>query len=786
MVRGPRAITPASPSVYPTGEVPASRRLIDINQELTPMPNRSIRSPSFPDGATTNVHLDVALMALEVGLSPGYPTEDGLKKPGGFWKKYQKTPATREEVIEWYRRGRTGNALFTGYGNLECLEFDDWGTYERFKEAAVKFGLGDLVERIEAGYCESSPGGGIHWLYRCEKIDGNTKLAERPAPTEENPNGREPLIETRGIGGFIVIAPSNGTVHPSGGAYTLLHGSLASIATIDPDEREALRSLARSFDEIPARPKEPPRPKGRPAGHRQDGVTPLDDFNARADHRKVLEDFAWKLVHTSGPVEYWRRPGKDEGWSATWGVTKGFRVFTSSTALDAASHTLAHTYCVLKHNGDWKACVKDLVQQGYGTWIDDDGQEHQNPPPPPKPSGKKGSEKGADKKQYPSVYILDEDEKPVRCISNTITWLSLNRNGQIKYDAFRGLILLDGRPMLDEHVVDLTATIEASFGCGWSLEHVKHARLSVAHANTFSSLAEYLEGLAWDGVSRIESFFADHYDLDDTPYHREVARVTFLSGAARGLKPGCKADSVPVLIGSQGCGKSTGIEALCPDPEWFTSEEGNIGADRAGENLRGKWIVEMAELSRVNQTTLESVKKFIVCQRDRYKVPYETVPRDFPRTNIFVASTNDDTPLRDVENRRFLPVRLLPRTEAEVRSTNATIATVRDQLWAEAVSRYKAGESWWTTDPEVGSEIVSEVGAARQEDPWEEILREKLEFLHETTVKDSACLLGVTTDKLDRRVEMRLSAALRKLGFVRKQRPKPPRAWYYLRTPNQP
>jgi hypothetical protein len=338
-----------------------------------------------------DVHLDIALKALDVGLSPLLPKENGEKRPEGEWGPYQTTPATREEVIRWYRRPRTGNGLATGYGNLECLEFDDRPTYERFKGAAAVFGIGDVVDRVEAGYCESTPGGGIHWLYRCEKIDRNTKLAERPAPTEKDPEARKPLIETRGAGGFVVIAPSNGKVHPSGGAYKLVSGGLDSIITITPDEREALWSLARSFDEIPVQPEPPPRSATKPSslkaqvtdgdGFPPQGVSPGDDFNARAKLADVMEPFGWERVHVSGEVEYWRRPGKKGGWSATWGKTKGFRVFTTSTSLEAKSHSLFYVYCKLRHRDDWKACVKDLAAQGYGTWIDEDGQEHQNPVP---------------------------------------------------------------------------------------------------------------------------------------------------------------------------------------------------------------------------------------------------------------------------------------------------------------------------------------------------------------------------------------------------------------------
>lgn len=742
-----------------------------------------VREESVPvNGAMPQYPRDVALLALDLGLSPGHPKQDGSKKPDGPWKEYQTSPASRETVESWYdRHGRTGVGLFTGYANLELFEFDCAETYERFKAVAVELGIGDLVDRIEAGYLERTPGGGWHWFWYSEAVAGNTKLAERPRPTEKDPHGREPLIETRGIGGWAVIAPSNGSVHPSGGAYELKSGGLEHIITITPDEREALFSLARTFDEIPSRPIEPPKPKGRPKkSATQDGVSPLDDFNARADHRDVLEGFGWKLVHTGGSVEYWRRPGKDEGWSATWGHTKGFRVFTSSTALAAESHSLANVVCVLRHNGDWSATVKDLVQQGYGTWIDDRGEEHQNPPVPPSPKLSLSGPKPADKPNGGGDYITTKAGVPRSCVTNAMAWLRLN-GPALAYDAFRDRVLVGGDTLVDSHFVHLMSAMEAHWQTVVHKAHVDDAVRTLARENSFSSLERYLSGLEWDRVSRIEQFFHDHYGVDDTPYHREVGRILFLSAVARGMEPGCQADAVPILIGNQGVGKSQGARALCPDPEWFTNNTGRIGSDRTGENLRGKWIVEMAELARVNQATIETVKDFITTQSDRYKVPWEREPRDFPRTNIFVGSTNDDTPLRDLENRRFYPLRIPPRSKEETDAAITSIRAIRDQLWAEAVVRYKAGEKWWTVGDTVGTIVAEEVGTARQVDPWEPILAAGLEFLDETSTHGAAKLVELSIDRLDRRNEMRISSCLKAIGFDRVRGPRPLREWIYKR-----
>jgi putative DNA primase/helicase len=213
-----------------------------------------------------------AIKALAAGLSVWPPKEDGSKAPLGAWKTGQAQRPTLEQLRNWYgTKGpskRTGIGAIMGKvsGNAECLEFDNGGAaYEGFLQRAEAEGLGNLIERIRSGYEERSASGGIHLIYRCEVISGNVKLAQ--AYLGLDPDTAKPiikvLIETRGEGGFVILAPSNGTVHPTGGSYDLLHGGFDSIATITPGEREALFKLAGSFDEAPepelAVPEEPKR-----------------------------------------------------------------------------------------------------------------------------------------------------------------------------------------------------------------------------------------------------------------------------------------------------------------------------------------------------------------------------------------------------------------------------------------------------------------------------------------------------------------------------------------------
>ncbi len=296
--------------------------------------------------------------------------EDGSKRPDvAGWTVYQGRRPRREELRAWFGAERAGLGLVTGAvsGNLEVLEFDDHGIYEQFVAAARALGHAALVERVRDGYEEATPGGGIHWPYRCIEIAGNTKLTRRPGPPVAD--GRptvEALIETRGEGGFLVIAPSHGAVHPTGRPYRLLRGGLASIATIAPDERRALWELARTFDELPRREDAPPPTCRVPA----DGGRPGDEFAARTTWDEILVPHGWRPLFTArAGVRFWRRPGKAEGWSATTNYAGSdlLYVFSSSTPFEPErGYNKFSAYAVLDHGGDFAAAARTLATRGYG------------------------------------------------------------------------------------------------------------------------------------------------------------------------------------------------------------------------------------------------------------------------------------------------------------------------------------------------------------------------------------------------------------------------------------
>jgi hypothetical protein len=340
-----------------------------------------------------------AIYASRAGLCVVPPMEDGSKQPiTGSWKRYQSARPTPEELRAWYAQPLNGVGVITGAvsGNLEGFEFDDADTYRLYHDTAEAMGLGELVERLEAGYLERTPGGGYHWLYRCATIAGNTLLAGRPYLNDEGEPRVKTLVQTRGEGGYLVLAPSGGRVHPSGRSYELLRGGVATIATITAEERHELWQLARVFDE---RPRDEYRPAAEPSPI--DGNRPGDDFNRKADWSEILEPHGWVRVRRRGSITDWRRPGKDHGISATTNIHDSdlLYVFSSSTSFDPEQgYSKWRAWAILNHGGDWVAAARELGKLGYGSKppilkmgppapvepSDEAGDDGDRPPEPPK------------------------------------------------------------------------------------------------------------------------------------------------------------------------------------------------------------------------------------------------------------------------------------------------------------------------------------------------------------------------------------------------------------------
>lgn len=336
-----------------------------------------------------------ALAWCDAGYAVLPVRSDGSKAPDvTSWRDYQHAAPTRDQVEAWYRSERAGLGLLCGAisGGLELLELEGRavaeGALTHLTELINASGLDGLWLRVAgpSGYAERSPSGGTHILYRVEdgQVPGNTKLASRPARPDEltdrerqvladHPQRTFPrvLAETRGEGGFVVIAPSGGPAHPTGRPWELVYGTAGHVATITPAEREQLHRLVRALDLMPVREAAPA--PARPQQPSSEGLRPGEDFEAKTpwDDELLLGGAGWTAVWTSGWTTYWRRPGKeDAGISATTGrdpARDRLYVFSSSTEFETeVSITKFKAYAVLHHGGDAKAAARDLRRRGFG------------------------------------------------------------------------------------------------------------------------------------------------------------------------------------------------------------------------------------------------------------------------------------------------------------------------------------------------------------------------------------------------------------------------------------
>lgn len=322
-----------------------------------------------------NQTLETAIAFHKAGLSVVPVKADGTKRPNGPWKQYQTSRATLQEIHTWFDQPGLGIGVVTGTisGGLELLEVEGRVATRipELKELAHASGLGPVWDRITAGWFEISPSGGYHWLYRLNgTVPGNTKLAQAA--------NLETIAETRGEGGFVVTAPSTGTVHPTGRPWSLLAGGPHNIPTITMDEREALHAVFAQLNEYtpsepaPTLPDTEPLDKAltTPGSIHTDGTSPGDDYEAKTDWAQILT--GWTHVFTRGNTRYWRRPGKtDPGFSATTGHADDrdrLYVFTTSTDFQPeVPYTKFGAYALLHHGGNHTNAAKALQAKGHGT-----------------------------------------------------------------------------------------------------------------------------------------------------------------------------------------------------------------------------------------------------------------------------------------------------------------------------------------------------------------------------------------------------------------------------------
>ena len=232
-----------------------------------------------------------------------------------------------------------------------------------------------------------------------------------------------------------------------------------------------------------------------------------------------------------------------------------------------------------------------------------------------------------------------------------------------------------------------------------------------------------------------------------------------IAAVARIYEPGCKADYVIVLEGPQGSGKSRASAAL--GGPWFSDSLPDVSRDKeAAQHLRGKWIIEISELSALRRAEAEALKSFISRPVERYRPPYGRIEVIEPRQCVFVGTTNRSTYLSDdTGGRRFWPIK--------VGRINVDALTAdRDQLFAEAVAAYRAGHQWWPSPDFELKYIRAEQEARFEADAWETVIASQVNGLERVQLSQVALeALGIDAANLGTIEQRRITAILSRLGF---------------------
>lgn len=297
------------------------------------------------------------------------------------------------------------------------------------------------------------------------------------------------------------------------------------------------------------------------------------------------------------------------------------------------------------------------------------------------------------------------------------------------------------RSWSDSDDARVMAYMEKAYGI-YNFKKYQQALAIVMEKHLYNPLKELIEHEEWDHEERIDNFLKDILKCDcDTKdmrdYHREVSRMIFYGGIARLYTPGIKFDYMPILIGEQGVGKSTIIDWLALNTQYY-KEITTIDGDKGIECLEGGWICEFSELlAMTRQKDVQSMKAFVTRTVDRYRRPYDVRVSILPRNCIFIGTTNDSEFLTDTTgNRRYLPVEVsIPR--GELFAKEKEIRNYIIQCWREALYKMRNNINFYLTIPEQYYDIVTSSQERRViEDPK---LSELDDFLSKKEVGDKVC-----------------------------------------------
>lgn len=389
-------------------------------------------------------------------------------------------------------------------------------------------------------------------------------------------------------------------------------------------------------------------------------------------------------------------------------------------------------------------------------------------------------------KRYPAAHALRQATRAQEAVSND--WADTYKSGapratmrnaraalrrlgmSFAYDMFRHRKMVHGR-LLEEFVGEFTddacmvlrGIITDKYGFDPRTDHVQDAITLLCLEEPVHPVREMLDGLKWDGVSRLDSWLSRNMGGADTPLNRAIGPIMLIAAVRRVRQPGVKFDQIIVFEGKQGSGKSTAVKILAGEGFHSDQEIMSLEPKAQLELLSGVWIYEINELEGLNKAEVNKIKAFASRQIDRARLPYGRNAVARPRQVLFIGTTNEDKYLRDqTGNRRFWPVRT-GNIDLDA------LARDRDQLLAEAAHRESRGEAI-ELPQELWDAAAAEQEARVEEDPW----LEKIDSATPTVVGDKLRhlsgdllfnTLGIPLERQTQWHTKRLSALMKMLGW---------------------
>jgi len=362
------------------------------------------------------------------------------------------------------------------------------------------------------------------------------------------------------------------------------------------------------------------------------------------------------------------------------------------------------------------------------------------------------------------------DGAPKPLMANVVTLLRHEAEFfNLRFDEFSLRSYRGDAKLTDDDFLDITNWVQRS-GIHAEMRAVTQAVTLVSQDQRYHQVRDYLEPLVWDQIPRLAKLLVDNGGAKDTIGTQQATLRWFIQAVARVMRPGCQADATLILEGPQGFRKSSFFEAVASP--WYVSGLSDLTSKDALQELRGVWVIEMAELNTLRRAEANSIKAFLTRKADHYRESYARITSDVPRQCVFAGTINpgpDGWQKDETGGRRFWPIKVTESINIE------NILSIKDQLWAEAVYWFKKDHPWHMDTEELEAAMAAEMEQRVEGDEWDVPVEE---FLNQARSRDPdyvtskevfAGALNITEyAKIGKAEQMRMGKCMHRLRWLRK------------------